>query len=110
MQKNAPMLKEEVDEEDIAKFVSKWTGIPVGRLLEGEAQKLMRMEERLRQRVVGQDDALSSTLPTRFAAAARDSPIRKRPIGSFIFWARPAWAKRNWRERSPNFCSTTKKR
>src|SRR5439155_15448029 len=49
VQKDAPMLKEEVDEEDIAKLVSKWTGIPVGRLLEGEAQKLVHMEERLRQ-------------------------------------------------------------
>src|SRR6202011_2072271 len=56
VQKNSPMLKEEVDEEDIAKLVSKWTGIPTGRLLEGEAQKLIHMEERLLQRVVGQDD------------------------------------------------------
>src|SRR5229473_1756470 len=59
VQKHGRMLKEEVDEEDIAKIVSKWTGIPVGRLLEGEAQKLVHMEERLRQRVVGQDDALA---------------------------------------------------
>src|SRR6201990_1386423 len=58
VQKDAPMLKEEVDEEDIAKLVSKWTGIPTGRLLEGEAQKLVKMEARLRDRVVGQDDAL----------------------------------------------------
>src|ERR1700758_4414060 len=58
MQKGTRMLKEEVDEEDIAKLVSKWTGIPVGRLLEGEAQKLVHMEERLRQRVVGQEGAL----------------------------------------------------
>src|ERR1700741_4700928 len=58
MQKDAPMLKEEVDEEDIAKLVSKWTGIPAGLLLEGEAQKLVHMEERLRRRVVGQDEAL----------------------------------------------------
>src|SRR5207237_5129869 len=50
VQKDAPMLKEEVDEEDIAKLVSKWTGIPAGRLLEGEAQKLVHKEERLRQR------------------------------------------------------------
>jgi ATP-dependent Clp protease ATP-binding subunit ClpB len=78
------MLKEEVDEEDIAKLVSKWTGIPVGRLLEGEAQKLVHMEERLRQRVVGQDDALA-----RVANAVRRSRAglsdAKRPIGSFIF-------------------------
>ena len=84
MQKEAPMLKEEVDEEDVAKLVSKWTGIPVGRLLEGEAQKLVRMEERLRQRVVGQDEAL-----VRVANAVRRSRAGlsdpKRPIGSFIF-------------------------
>src|SRR6266568_4876496 len=58
VQKDTPMLKEEDDEEDIARLVSKWTGIPTGRLLEGEAQKLVHMEERLRQRVVGQDEAL----------------------------------------------------
>jgi ATP-dependent Clp protease ATP-binding subunit ClpB len=84
LQKNAPMLKEEVDEEDIAKLVSKWTGIPAGRLLEGEAQKLVRMEERLRQRVVGQDDALAhvSNAVRRSRAGLSDT---KRPIGSFIF-------------------------
>src|SRR5271156_4390646 len=84
VQKGTPMLKEEVDEEDIAKLVSKWTGIPVGRLLEGEVQKLVRMEERLRQRVVGQEDALA-----RVANAVRRSRAglsdTKRPIGSFIF-------------------------
>jgi ATP-dependent Clp protease ATP-binding subunit ClpB len=84
MQKEAPMLKEEVDEEDIAKLVSKWTGIPAGRLLEGEAQKLVQMEERLRQRVLGQDEALG-----RVANAVRRSRAglsdTKRPIGSFIF-------------------------
>src|SRR5207244_12518269 len=56
LQKDGRMLKEEVDEEDIAALVAKWTGIPVGRLLEGEAQKLVAMEERLRERVVGQDN------------------------------------------------------
>jgi ATP-dependent Clp protease ATP-binding subunit ClpB len=84
VQKDAPMLKEEVDEEDVAKLVSKWTGIPAGRLLEGEAQKLVHMEERLRQRVVGQEDALA-----RVANAIRRSRAglsdAKRPIGSFIF-------------------------
>jgi ATP-dependent Clp protease ATP-binding subunit ClpB len=84
VQKGAPMLKEEVDEEDIAKLVSKWTGIPVGRLLEGEAQKLVHMEERLRQRVIGQEDALA-----RVANAVRRSRAglsdAKRPIGSFVF-------------------------
>jgi ATP-dependent Clp protease ATP-binding subunit ClpB len=84
LQKGSRMLKEEVDEEDIAKLVSKWTGIPVGRLLEGEAQKLVHMEERLRQRVVGQEDALA-----RVANAVRRSRAGlsdgKRPIGSFLF-------------------------
>ena len=84
MQKEAPMLKEEVDEEDIAKLVSKWTGIPVGRLLEGEAEKLVHMEERLRQRVVGQDDALARVAnAVRRSRAGLSDP--KRPIGSFIF-------------------------
>src|SRR5437588_1296246 len=82
--KDAPTLKEEVDGEDIATTVSKWTGIPAGCLLEGEAQKLVHMEERLRQRVVGQDDALA-----RVANAVRRSRAglsdAKRPIGSFIF-------------------------
>jgi ATP-dependent Clp protease ATP-binding subunit ClpB len=84
MQKDAPMLKEEVDEEDIAKLVSKWTGIPAGRLMEGEAQKLVHMEERLRQRVVGQDEALArvSNAVRRSRAGLSDT---KRPIGSFIF-------------------------
>src|SRR6202795_1690613 len=84
IQKNAPMLKEEVDEEDIAKLVSKWTGIPAGRLLESEVQKLVHMEERLRQRVVGQNDALAhvSNAVRRNRAGLSDP---KRPIGSFIF-------------------------
>ncbi len=84
MQKDARMLKEEVDEEDIAKLVSKWTGIPVGRLLEGEAQKLVHMEERLRLRVVGQDEALARVANgvRRSRAGLSDT---KRPIGSFIF-------------------------
>ena len=72
------------DEEDIAKLVSKWTGIPVGRLLEGEAQKLVHMEGRLRLRVVGQDDALMRVAnAVRRSRAGLSDP--KRPIGSFIF-------------------------
>jgi ATP-dependent Clp protease ATP-binding subunit ClpB len=83
-QKSGRMLKEEVDEEDIAALVSKWTGIPVGRLLEGEAKKLVHMEERLRQRVVGQEDALIrvSNAVRRNRAGLSDP---NRPIGSFIF-------------------------
>jgi ATP-dependent Clp protease ATP-binding subunit ClpB len=78
------MLKEEVDEEDIAKIVSKWTGIPVSKMLEGEVKKLVHMEERLRERVVGQDAALSVVANAiRRSRAGLSDP--KRPIGSFIF-------------------------
>ncbi len=78
------MLKEEVDEEDIASVVSKWTGIPVAKMLEGEVQKLVQMEERLRERVVGQDEALSTVANAiRRSRAGLSDP--KRPIGSFIF-------------------------
>ena len=78
------MLKEEVDEEDIASIVSKWTGIPVSRMLEGEVQKLVHMEERLRERVIGQDAALTVVANAiRRSRAGLSDP--KRPIGSFIF-------------------------
>jgi ATP-dependent Clp protease ATP-binding subunit ClpB len=78
------MLKEEVDEEDVAKIVSKWTGIPVSKMLEGEVKKLVTMEERLRQRVVGQDVALERVSNAiRRSRAGLSDP--KRPIGSFIF-------------------------
>ena len=78
------MLKEEVDEEDIARIVSKWTGIPVSKMLEGEVQKLVQMEDRLRERVVGQDEALSVVANAiRRSRAGLSDP--KRPIGSFIF-------------------------
>ena len=78
------MLKEEVDEEDIARIVSRWTGIPVSKMLEGEMQKLVQMETRLRERVVGQDEALSAVANAiRRSRAGLSDP--KRPIGSFIF-------------------------
>jgi ATP-dependent Clp protease ATP-binding subunit ClpB len=78
------ILKEEVDEEDIARIVSKWTGIPVSKMLEGEVKKLVTMEERLRQRVVGQDAALERVANAiRRSRAGLSDP--KRPIGSFIF-------------------------
>jgi ATP-dependent Clp protease ATP-binding subunit ClpB len=78
------MLKEEVDEEDIALVVSKWTGIPVSKMLEGETQKLLHMEERLKMRVVGQDEAIVAVSDAvRRARAGIQDP--NRPIGSFIF-------------------------
>ena len=80
----ARMLKEEVDEEDVARIVSKWTGIPVSKMLEGEVKKLINMEDRLRQRVVGQDAALERVANAiRRSRAGLSDP--KRPIGSFIF-------------------------
>jgi ATP-dependent Clp protease ATP-binding subunit ClpB len=84
LQKTEKMLKEEVDEEDVAEVVSKWTGIPVSRMLEGEVEKLVRMEERLKQRVVGQEDAIVAVSnAVRRARAGLQDP--NRPIGSFIF-------------------------
>ena len=78
------MLKEEVDDEDVARIVSKWTGIPVSRMLEGEVKKLVHMEERLHQRVVGQDAAVERVANAiRRSRAGLSDP--KRPIGSFIF-------------------------
>jgi ATP-dependent Clp protease ATP-binding subunit ClpB len=80
----ARMLKEEVDEEDVARIVSKWTGIPVSKMLEGEVKKLVNMEDRLRQRVIGQDPALERVANAiRRSRAGLSDP--KRPIGSFIF-------------------------
>ena len=78
------MLKEEVDDEDIAEVVSKWSGVPVTRMLEGEVQKLIHMEDRLRQRVVGQDDALAAVAnAVRRGRSGLQDP--NRPIGSFLF-------------------------
>jgi len=84
LQSTQKMLKEEVDDEDIAEVVSKWTGIPVSKLMEGELQKLVQMESRLRQRVVGQDQALEAVSnAVRRARAGLQDP--NRPIGSFMF-------------------------
>jgi ATP-dependent Clp protease ATP-binding subunit ClpB len=84
LQKDHRMLKEEVEAEDVAEVVSKWTGIPVSRLMEGEIQKLVYMEERLHRRVVGQDEAISAVAnAVRRARAGLQDP--NRPIGSFIF-------------------------
>ncbi|MEK7283861.1 MAG: AAA family ATPase, partial [Acidobacteriota bacterium] len=84
MQRGRPMLKEEVDEEDIAAIVSRWTGIPVSRMLEGEVQKLLHMEDRLREKVVGQDEAVAAvSQAVRRARAGLSDPDR--PTGSFLF-------------------------
>ena len=84
LQGEQQMLKEEVDEEDIAEIVSKWTGIPVTRLMEGEMQKLVRLEEVLHERVIGQDDAVRAVANAiRRSRAGLSDP--NRPIGSFLF-------------------------
>jgi ATP-dependent Clp protease ATP-binding subunit ClpB len=84
LQREGAMLKEEVDAEDVAEVVSKWTGIPVTRLLEGEKQKLLHMEERLAQRVVGQEEAIQAVSnAVRRARSGLQDPDR--PLGSFIF-------------------------
>jgi ATP-dependent Clp protease ATP-binding subunit ClpB len=84
LQKDQKMLKEEVDAEDVAEVVAKWTGIPVSKMLEGDIQKLLRMEDRLKARVVGQPDAIHAVASAvrRARAGLQDE---NRPIGSFIF-------------------------
>jgi ATP-dependent Clp protease ATP-binding subunit ClpB len=84
LQKHQKMLKEEVDAEDVAEVVAKWTGIPVAKMLEGEVQKLLKMEDRLKLRVVGQESAIHavSNAVRRARAGLQDT---NRPIGSFIF-------------------------
>jgi len=84
LQKSGRLLKEEVDEEDIAQVVSKWTGIPVSKMLEGEMQKLLKIEERLHERVVGQEEAIDAVANAiRRSRSGLSDP--NRPIGSFIF-------------------------
>src|SRR5437588_874383 len=84
LQQEGVFLKEEVDEEDVAQVVAKWTGIPVSKMLEGEMQKLVTMEERLSERVIGQEEALTAVAnAVRRARAGLQDP--NRPVGSFIF-------------------------
>ncbi|MDY0231200.1 MAG: AAA family ATPase, partial [Candidatus Saccharicenans sp.] len=84
MQEKGKMLKEEVDEEDVAEVVSRWTGIPVSKMLEGEVERLLKMEEILSKRVIGQEQAIRAVANTiRRARAGLQEPTR--PIGSFMF-------------------------
>ena len=84
LQKNQKMLKEEVDMEDVAEVVSKWTGVPVSRMMESELQKLVHMEDKIKERVVGQDEAIAAVANAvrRGRAGLQDA---NRPLGSFIF-------------------------
>jgi ATP-dependent Clp protease ATP-binding subunit ClpB len=92
--KGQHILKEEVDEEDIAKVVARWTGIPVNKMLEGDIEKLTRTEEELKKSVIGQDEAILAV-----ANAIRRSRAgineEKRPIGSFLFVGPRVLVKRN---------------
>jgi ATP-dependent Clp protease ATP-binding subunit ClpB len=84
LQQSSKMLKEEVDDEDVAEVISRWTGIPVSKMLEGEREKLVRMEERLHNRVIGQNEAVAAVAnAVRRARSGLQDP--NRPIGSFIF-------------------------
>ena len=84
LQKSGAFLREKVDEDDIAAIVSKWTGVPVSKMVEGETQKLLKMDERLKLRVIGQDEAVQAvSAAVRRARAGMKDP--KRPIGSFLF-------------------------
>ena len=84
IQKNKQMLKEEVDAEDVAEVVSNWTGIPLSRMMESDVQKLIHMEERLKMRVIGQEEGIGAvSAALRRARSGLQDP--NRPIGSFIF-------------------------
>ena len=100
------MLKEEVDEEDVAEIVAKWTGVPVSRLMEGEMSKLVRMEDELHARVVGQDQAVTGSR-TRSAGRVPACPIRTGRSARSCSSVPRASARPSWPGRSPTSCSTT---
>jgi ATP-dependent Clp protease ATP-binding subunit ClpB len=109
LQARGALLKEEVDSEEIAAVVSKWTGVPVSKLLEGEREKLVRMEGHLHERVIGQEEAVHAVAAPSAAAA----PVCKTPTGpsaASSSWGRRAWARPNWRARWPSSSSTTSRR
>src|ERR1700687_2471400 len=100
------LVKEEVTEEDIAAVVSRWTGVPVSKLMEGEVEKLIQMEERLRERVVGQEEAIVAVANTvRAARAGLQDP--NRPLGSFLFLGPTGVGKTETAARWQSSCSTT---
>ena len=101
------LLRQEVTDEDIAKVVASWTHIPVARMLEGERQKLVKMEERLAQRVIGQKEAIKAC-PMPCAAPGAGCRTRTGPSARSFFSARPVWARPRPRARWRNFCSMTR--
>ncbi len=108
MQGDKAMIKEEVDAEDIADVVSRWTGIPVSKMLQSEKDKLLHLEEELHQRVIGQDEAIEAVADAvRRSRAGLQDP--KRPIGSFIFLGTTGVGKTELRRHWQNSCSMTKR-
>jgi len=101
------MLKRKVDEEDVAAIVSRWTGIPVSKMLEGEVQKLLHMEDSLRERVVGQEEAVAAV--SQAVRRARGRACRSEPPrpDRSCSWAPRASARRSWPGPWPNSCSMT---
>jgi len=106
LQKERKMLKEEVDAEDVAEVVAKWTGIPVSKMMEGEIEKLLKMESRLKNRVVGQEEAIR-LVSNSVRRARADLQDPNRPIGSFIFLGPTGWEKPNWPGLWRSFSLTT---
>ena len=106
----AVYLSEKVDVDEIAEVVGKWTGIPVTRLMEGEVEKLIHMEERLHRRVIGQDGGGRRRCPTRCAAHAPACPTPTARSAPSCSSARPASARPSWRARWPSSCSTRRTR
>ena len=104
------LLRNKVTDEEIAEVVSKWTGIPVSKMLEGEREKLLRMEEALGQRVVGQDEAVTRRLQRDPPLARRARPIRIGRTARSCSSARPASARPSSARRSPSSCSTPTRR
>ncbi len=96
-----------MDEEDIAEIVARWTGIPVSKIMEGEMQKLLRLEEELHRRVIGQDEAVRAVADAviRARAGIKDP---KRPIGSFLFLGPTGVGKTELARPWPRSCSTTR--
>ena len=96
------LLKEEVDAQEIAQIVSRWTHIPVSKLMEGETQKLLHMEDWLRQRVVGQENALQEALQRPAPGRAPVRSTANRPLGSFIFLGPTGVGKTAWPQIGPS--------
>lgn len=108
MQGDKAMIKEEVDAEDIADVVSRWTGIPVSKMLQSEKDKLLHLEDELHQRVIGQDEAIEAVADAvRRSRAGLQDP--KRPIGSFLFLGTTGVGKTELAKHSPSSCLTMKR-